>query len=141
MADATVRVVMVYMRWLCLVPAALLAWYAALVIGLLAHSGLDRLCPPALMVSGWCTAGWYRSASDAVICFGAALSAVLVLLAAAWVAPSSKTQVIWVTLATGSSVAVWLGWSASAWRELTCALAAGLLTAWLLHRRTRAPAR
>ena len=120
------------LRWLAIVPGCVASWYLALVVGLLLHSQIDRFCPPDLMVSGFCTASWYPAIERIVICLGAALSAFLVVVTAAVVAPAHRVAVSRFVLATGAAVAIWMGVRTDAYLELAFALIAGLLAAWLI---------
>jgi hypothetical protein len=51
-----------WVRWLLLIPGAWLAWSVALVSGIAVHSALESLCPPERVISGMCTATWFRYA-------------------------------------------------------------------------------
>ena len=81
------------LRWLCVPPAALAAWYLALILALLLHTAVEGFCPPDQVVSGACFAPWFLRFSDVLVCFGAALAASLIVLAAFLVAPSHRFHV------------------------------------------------
>lgn len=117
------------LRWLCVAPAAIAGWLLALVIALAVLGLVDSLCPPEEMVSGMCGAPWYPLASRAVVCFGAGLSALLVVGLAAWVAPSHRRVVAWASFGLGAAIAIVLAGVASDVfsAELLSALGGGLL--------------
>ena len=119
---------MSYARWAAILPAALVAWYLALLIGVAALSFLESLCPPELVVSGMCTATWFRSAEKTIIHVGAALAAALVVASVAVVAPAKKLWAAFASLVIGSAIALWLAIETSAWGEFASAVAAGGIT-------------
>jgi hypothetical protein len=124
-----------WVRWLLLVPGAWLAWSVALVSGMAVHSALESLCPPEQVISGMCTATWFRYAERITICAGVGLAAALILLTSTLIAPSHRAIVIVATLCVGSAAALVMGVLASAYAELATALVVGgLTTVWLLRR-------
>lgn len=114
-----------WLRWALVVPAAVAAWYVALFVGLAAYSGMNSLCPSAQVISGMCVAPWFPVASAVLRCAAAGLSAALVLLACAWVAPSHKTAAATVVFTIGVVAALVTG-GAYAIPETTSAIATGL---------------
>lgn len=126
------------LRWIGIVPTVIAGWYLALITGLFLFASLDSLCPPEELVSGMCNASWYPLASRLLICFGAALSAFLVVLVASLVAPSQRKAVAWVAYAIGAVIAFYMAIlasrSSSHYLELMTALIAGLLAVWAVHR-------
>lgn len=116
-------------RWILVAPAAIAGWVFALFVGLLVLGFVDSLCPPEEVVSGLCGASWYPFASRAVVCFGAGLSALLVVGLAAWVAPSHREAVSWVCFGLGAAVAILFAGAAPGLlsAELVSALGGGLL--------------
>ena len=126
------------LRWIGIVPTVIAGWYLALITGLFLFASLDSLCPPEELVSGMCNASWYPLASRLLICFGAALSAFLVVLVASLVAPSHRKAVAWLSYVVGAVIAFYMAVSASRYAshylELGSALAAGLLAVWVVHR-------
>jgi hypothetical protein len=117
-----------FARWAAVLPAALVAWHLALVMGLAALSVLERLCPPELVISGLCTAAWFPLAEKAVLCFGTAVAAALVVASVAVVAPTRKAEAAYVSIAIGSAIALWLAMELDAWVEFASAIAAGGIT-------------
>ncbi len=114
-------------RWLALIPACITAWYVALFIGLYAHGIVDSFCPPELVVSGFCEASWFPAAEQAVICFGVALSAFLVVLTAALVAPTHRVLASKAALVVGTVVAIIFAVETDTYFELAAAVLAGIL--------------
>lgn len=114
-------------RWLLITPACVAAWYLALFIGLYIHSIVASFCPPEFIVSGFCEAPWYPTAEKIVMCSGAALSAFLVVLTAAAVAPSHRVLASKIALAIGAVVAIIFAVAGGAYFALASALLAGLL--------------
>jgi hypothetical protein len=98
-------------RWALILPGAIAAWYLAFLIGIALHEGLNMLCPPELVVSGICEASWYPGAERGLVAFGAGLAAVLVMIACTLIAPTNKRGAAIGTFATGSIVAIALGWT------------------------------
>jgi len=125
-------------RWILIVPAAVVAWYAAFLLGLVILAGIDALCPAKQAVSGLCVAPWYSAASTAVICVGAGLAAVLIMLTCTWLAPSNKQQVAILTFVVGAVVASLMGLSAGAFAPMVASIGAGALVLWGLTRRLAA---
>lgn len=130
------------LRWCLVLPATLAAWYAVFIAGMLFHSQLEPLlCPPAEMVSGACgNLGVIRTLRAVIVLF-AALSAVAVVLAATVTAPARKLLVAWGTFAIGSEIAILMAIEVQSPLEGAAAVAAGLLTALWLTRRSRRSAR
>ena len=129
----------VQVRWLTVLPAAIAGWYLALIIGLLAYSGVERLCPPDQMVSGACITPWFRYATGAVSALAAGLAAILVITLAALAAPTHRVIVIRSAFVAGLLVASYMLWQTSAAFEFVAALACGALTVAVLTRCVRAP--
>lgn len=113
-------------RWFSVMPAAILAWYAAVLSGLLLVSALGRLCPPEDLVSGQCMAWWYPYAERVVILFSVAASAFLVVVCAAAVAPSYRVPVAWVAYICGVLVAVFFVLKTALVGEFISAIISGL---------------
>ena len=126
-------------RWLAVLPAAVVGWFVALVIGLIVHSGIESLCPRDQMDSGMCVAPWFPYASDAVSAFGAGLAAVLVITLAVLAAPAHRIVVMRTAFVAGLLVAIYMLWQTSAIVEFVAAISCGLLTVCVLQRYLRHP--
>jgi hypothetical protein len=118
------------LRWISLVPACIAAWYVALFTGIFLHGILFSYCPQNLVAYGmFCDAEWFPAAERSLMCFGAALSAVLVVLTAAAMAPTHKITVARVALAVGAVVAVIMAIHIGKYAEFISAVFAGALAA------------
>ena len=126
-----------WLRWLLVVPAAWVAWYAAVLIGFGLHSLAEALCPPDQVISGMCVAPWFGAVDRAIFCTGAGLAAAFIIVSCTVVAPSHCRVVTFVTLGTGSVVALVLALATDALPEFVAAVVAGLLATWWLRGRTR----
>ena len=114
-------------RWLLILPVAVVAWYVALVAGVGMYVGIESLCPESQVVSGECMAPWFGKAALAVVTFGAALAALLIMIACTWVAPEYKRQVAIATFSVGAVFAIAIGVNASD-RLILIPMAAAIIT-------------
>lgn len=126
-------------RWILILPAAIAAWYVALLLGLGLYQALEALCPAGQVESGHCVAPWFRPVSDGLVALGAALAAVLVLIACTLLAPTHRRQVAIATFAVGAVIAVFMGTSASAYAAMVSAVVAGAVALAILLRRVAPP--
>src|SRR5262245_21606338 len=101
-------------RWLLLVPSAVVAWYFAVAVSVLLRELVVGRClgsdaPPPQ----YCHASWFplEFLSDALLFFGVGLSAAVVVVVAAVVAPSHKAHVAWLALGAGAILAAVMGYS------------------------------
>jgi hypothetical protein len=127
------------LRWILMPVACVTVWFLAMVIGIIMLEIAESLCPDDQMVSGLCDAPWWGPVEKGVFCFSTGLSAVLVVLAGFFVAPAARVIVAWIAFGAGSIVALWMAAGGSVWAECVSAIAAGLLTSFLLMRPRRAP--
>ena len=127
-----------YVRWAAVLPAALVAWHFALLLGVAALSFLESLCPPELVISEMCTASWFQTAEKIVFWLAAALAAGLIVVSVGVVAPAKKVGAASTSLAIGSAMAHWLAVETHAWGEFVSAVVAGGITV-LVVRRLVAP--
>jgi hypothetical protein len=128
-------------RWILVVPAAVVAWYAVFALGLFSHSYVEgNMCPPEDLVSGFCdndtVQGWLRVIMHLFV----GISAFAVVMTTAAVAPDHKERVAWATLAAGIVVAACFAVSAAAWSLFAVAAVGGAAAALSIVRfvRTRA---
>jgi len=119
-------------RWIMVIPAAIIGWGLAIMVGLLLTNIPGYFCPPELEISGFCKATWYGPVMLGIMIFAAALSAVMTLLFAVLVAPRKRDLVAKVVFVAGSSYAIYLAFSISAWVEYLSAIIFGLFTLFLL---------
>lgn len=116
------------LRWIAVVPAALLGWYMAFLAGLALLSAATNLCPAESMVSGACVAPWFRYAEALIFCVSVALAAFLVVVLPVLVAPRWRSTVAWVAFVAGLMVAVYFVVYTAALLEFVSAVVAGLLS-------------
>jgi hypothetical protein len=121
-------------RWVLVPVVALIAWVVAFALGLAAYGALEAICPAQHVESGHCFAPWFETALYSLEASGAALAAVLIMIACTSVAPSHKPQVAIATFAVGTVVAIALGWGRD-WWAMAAAVGAGAITLLLMLRR------
>ena len=114
-------------RWLALIPACIAAWFIALAVGLYVRGIVASFCPPEFVISGFCEAPWYPAAEKSVIAFGVALSAFLVVLTAAAVAPTHRILAAKAALTIGTAVAIAFAAGTGEYMALTIAVLTGSL--------------
>jgi uncharacterized membrane protein YoaK (UPF0700 family) len=114
-------------RWLLLVPAAVAVWYGFFVAGLVTHSLIEsKLCPPAELISGFCTNETVRLCLKVTEHLFVAGSAFAVVTTTTFLAPRHKRITVWATLAIGIAAAAYLGTIIGGWRLFASAAAGGL---------------
>ena len=123
------------LRWVAVIPAALLGWYLALVIGLSLRSLATSLCPPQDMISDACAADWFPPVEDGIFIVTAALAALLVMRLGTATCPNHKRGVALVVFVIGAAGAMMIGYALSIWLPPLAALVSGLLTLRWLNRR------
>ena len=121
-------------RWLLVIPFAFIGWYVALFIGIILYSIADSFCPPELMLSDSCQASWHEPLIEGLIIFGSSLSAVLVILFSAIVAPSKRVLVAKTIYIGGVIFAVYAAYETSAWSAFFGAVLSGAIFLYLLIR-------
>ncbi len=117
------------------IPAAIVGWWLAIIVGLLLTHVPGYLCPPELVTSGYCMASWNGPIMSGIMIFAAALSAVMTLMCAVLVAPSKRDLVAKVVFVAGSICATYFAFSISAWVEYVGAIISGLFTLLLLTKK------
>ena len=123
------------LRWMMILPGALVAWWTAIAVGLLYVALLERLCPPEFMLSGMCTAPWYSTAFEAGVIAGASLAAVLVMLTVILLAPMHKRVMAISAFSLGSTVAVYMGFTTNGWSAASAAIISGyFVQSWFRRR-------
>ena len=122
-------------RWVLAPIGGLVAWHATLFLGLVAVGVLDSMCPPDKIVSGMCQADWYEPAFDALVAVFAGISAVVVVLVPALIAPTHRLRMAWVAYGVGAAFAICsaLGGS-SLYPPAAAALLCGAAAVALAHR-------
>jgi ABC-type antimicrobial peptide transport system permease subunit len=124
-------------RWILLVPGAILAWYVALFLGIVALDIRDSLCPSEYMVSGMCTGLFGKITFDTLMVFFSGISALLVVIASTLIAPTNKGIVAITAFVVGSVVAsVFLfGSDFELWKEFVSAITVGGATCYFIVRK------
>lgn len=125
------------LRWLLVIPMAIAAWFVAFIGSIQLIDVIYYFCPIEHQVSGMCTHAAYDAAESALLVFGAALAAVLVILAATITAPSHKAKVAAATLILGLGLALWLFLETDLMGPFVGATVAGIATFVLVLRRNR----
>ncbi len=121
-------------RWALIPIASIVAWYLALVLGIVLLSIAEWFCPADELISGACVAPWFRAVESGIFGTSTALSAVFVVAAAFLAAPAAKVLIAWIAFSIGSIVAFVFAMGASAWGLFASAVTAGLFTAVVLSR-------
>lgn len=124
-------------RWLLVVPSAVVAWYFAFVLSVYVFAVVVGPClssdgpQPGRCEMTWLPVEFMR---HLVVLSGIGLSAILVVAVSALVAPSHRAGVAWSALSVGAVVAGVMGYRLGAFSEAAVAVAAGVLAAVLISR-------
>jgi hypothetical protein len=126
-------------RWILIVPSAVVAWYFAVVVALMLGALVPCRDSDGLQPL-FCDSGWFpaEALEQAVVFFGVGLSAALVVAVSAIMAPSKRAAVAWLAAGVGTVVASILGYRVEAFAEAAVAIACGFVIAALVSRATRA---
>jgi hypothetical protein len=119
------------LRWLAIGPAVLAVWWLTILVGIGLLDVAIRYCPAEELVSGMCTASWYRYVEGAVIAGCAGFAAALIVAASAVMAPSHRLPVASVVLAGGIVIALYMALTTQEWSSFAAAVLAGAI-AWLV---------
>jgi hypothetical protein len=121
-------------RWVLLVPAAIAAWYAVFIAGIVVHQTIERrACPAGELVSGGCANPTVVRLLHVVVYVFVALSAVAVVATATAMAPSARRLVAGAAFVVGAGVAIWFSVTAKAYGEGAGAICAGLATVMVVY--------
>ena len=115
-------------RWILVIPAAVIAWYLALVISLFLLNLVEIYCPQEFTVSGACSASWTKAIFNVLVIFGAGLASILILVFSALMAPSKKILVSKVVFMGGVLFAIYAVHQTSAWGAFISAILCGTVT-------------
>jgi hypothetical protein len=119
-------------RWILLVPSAIAAWYFALLVSALLFG---FIVAPCMSSDGpqpyFCEAAWYprEALQSGILFFGAGLSATLVVVVSALMAPSHRTAVAWIAVGSGAVVASAMTYGTDLFVVAVVAIACGVATA------------
>jgi hypothetical protein len=124
-------------RWILVVPSAVVAWYIAFVVALVLGAPVPCMDSDGPQ-SRLCDAAWFpaEAVERGVVFFGVGLSATLVVVVSAAVAPSNRSAVAWLAAGAGTVVASIFGYRVEAFAEAAVAIASGLIVATLVSRAT-----
>lgn len=125
-------------RWILVVPAALVGWYAGLIVAMLLYKANEALCPTHYLVSGMCTSPWSSAMEELAVIVGGAVVGALVVLLPALMAPYHRKRIALIAYALGFTCSIYvLMLVPSIWRAvLTAALAGGLMLWRIYHSQT-----
>ena len=125
-------------RWLLVVPSAIVAWYFALLVSALLFGFFVAPCMSSDRPQPYfCEAAWYprEALFHGTYFFGAGLSAILVVAVSALVAPSHRTAVAWTAVGTGAAVASVMTYGSDEFFvETLFAIACGVIAAVVVSR-------
>lgn len=128
--------------WVLTPISAISGWYMALFLGIMALGYLDNFCPTEYIISDFCMAPWYSSATDTIIHLSAGLAALLGVLLPTLLTPAYRMRVAVIAYGLGVLAALWLGFGSSGFTlfsfvtsPVLIAMLSGLVTLWVLHRR------
>lgn len=126
-------------RWILVPLSGIAVWAAVLVLGIAGVDLLSRLCPPALMVSGLCTASWHAPAVEVLILLCTAVVSAGIVLIPAFVAPSNRFRVATFAFACGTVFGLYAASGGSMWGPFFVAASAGSASLWLAASKWRRP--
>lgn len=125
-------------RWILVVPSAVVGWYFALAVSALLFG---FVVAPCLSSDGpqphFCEAAWYlrEALQRGIVFFGAGLSATLVVVVSALMAPSHRTGVAWTAVCVGAVVASVMAYRTDdVYGETAFAIACGAIAAIVVSR-------
>lgn len=119
-------------RWVLVVPSALVGWYAGLIVALLIYKANEALCPARYLVSGMCTAPWSSVIEELAVIVGGAVVGALVVLLPSLMAPYHRKKIALIAYSLGFACSIYvLMLVPSIWRAV---LAAALAGGWMLWR-------
>ncbi|TCI02412.1 hypothetical protein EZV61_13725 [Corallincola luteus] len=121
-------------RWILVIPAAVLGYMASMFIGMSTLFAFEKFCPPDLVISEMCTAGYMHYVEAICLLLFSSLAAVLVVLLPSLIAPANKQMVAGAAYIVGAVTALYIGLELGAYLVLLSVLASGALTLYLVHR-------
>ena len=124
-------------RWILVVPSAIVAWYFALLVSALLFGFIVAPCMDSDSPQPYfCDAAWYprQALFRGIYFFGAGLSAVLVVAVSVLMAPSHRTGVAWIAAGAGAAVASVMTYRTDLFVVAAFAIACGVTTATVVSR-------
>ena len=122
-------------RWLAIVPCAVVIGCAMLVFTLALDSFAISVCPADALVSGFCTASWFPQVERGIMVVCAGFAALFVVAATARLAPAYRVRAAWAMFGAAALLAVNMAAQAGTYAEFAATVAGGLLgvlSAWRL---------
>ena len=95
-------------RWILILPAAIAAWFVALILCILVLVSVGSLCV-SKGSHGQCVEPWFGQVQNAILPFGAGLAAALIMITCTWLARTHKRLVAIATFVVGTIVAIMIG--------------------------------
>lgn len=114
-------------RWLWIVPSALLVWFGMLAFGNVLYTLAIGLCPADQLLSGFCTADWFRPVERGIVVGCAGLTGFAIVLVTALIAPDFRLRATAVMFGAGALVATSMALQTGALPEFVTALLGGVL--------------
>ena len=114
-------------RWLWIVPTAILVWYGMLAVGMGLYSLAIGFCPADQQLSGFCLADWFRPVERGIIVCCAGLTGFAIVLITALIAPVYRLRAAAAMFGAGALVATSMALQTSALPEFAAALVGGAL--------------
>ncbi len=114
-------------RWLWIVPTAILVWYGVLALSQGLYTLAIGFCPAEQLLSGFCTADWFRPWERGIVVGCAGLAGFAIVLATALVAPDYRLRAAVVMFGAGALLATSMAWQTNAFAEFVASLVGGVL--------------
>jgi hypothetical protein len=124
-------------RWVLVPLSGVAVWYAVLLVGIAGFGLLDRFCPPELIVSGACTAGWHAPAVEALVLLCTAVVSAGIVVVPALVAPAGRFQVAVLAYGCGAVFALYAASGGSLWGPFFVSALSGSASLWLVAAKWR----
>ena len=125
-------------RWVLIVPAAVLGFYAAILLGMLSYFMAESFCPEEAMVSGMCTAPYMRVFEKVAFVAFPTLASLIIIWSVYFLAPRYKVYVSSAAYLVGASIAMYFGWATKQWLTLGAVLVFAGFSLWIQSRITEA---
>lgn len=126
------------LRWILVPVAGLAAWYVVAFVGLVTYGLVERaICPSGDFISGTCMNATVGKFMQGWVMLFVGMSAMGVVAAATWAAPTHKALVAWLVFVFGAAVAVFFAVQARMYFAGAVAILSGAATAVASARRDR----
>lgn len=122
-------------RWLLIIPVAILGWCVGALAGMTILQFNELLCPDEYFYDEMCHAPWSSFVYEFAWVFGIVTAACLVVLLPTLTAPFHRRQVAIIAYITGLEFAIYYAAQGTGliWPAVWAALGGGI-TLWLIHR-------